>query len=233
MRQFFQLVEIRHLAFSVYDPLQDLQHTFGSLSARNTFSTAFTLGKVHKETGYLYHTGVFIHDYQSTGSHDGIQFLYRIKVQRRIQLIQDQTSAGRSADLYALESSTTLESAADIINNMTKCCSHRHFDQTGIFNGTGQRECLCSWASLGTDGTEPVCTFQNDLRYVGICLYVIQYGRFLPQTFFNGTRWFNTRHTSVSFDRCRQGGSLTTYESTCTTVDMQMEIHIRTQDMIT
>lgn len=115
------------------------------LTTRNTFSTTLTLGKVHKETGYFYHTGIFIHDYQSAGSHDSIQFLYRIKVQRRIQLILDQTSAGRSADLYALESSTTLESAADIINNMTKCCSHRYFDQTGIFNGTGQRECLCSW----------------------------------------------------------------------------------------
>ena len=69
----FQLIQIGHLTLAIYDPLQDLQHTFGTLTARYTFTAALTLGEVHKESGNLNHTGIFIHNYQATGTHDRIE----------------------------------------------------------------------------------------------------------------------------------------------------------------
>ena len=70
-----RLIQVRHLLpLSGYDPLQDLQHPLGTLPAWNTFSTTLMLGKTHEETGNLYHTGIGIHNYQSAGSDDGIQF---------------------------------------------------------------------------------------------------------------------------------------------------------------
>ena len=41
----------------------DFQHTLGAFTTWNALTAAFVLGKVHEETGYLYHTGIFIHDY--------------------------------------------------------------------------------------------------------------------------------------------------------------------------
>ena len=231
--QFLQTVQIFHFAFVIYDPFQDLQHSLCSFPTWNTFSTGLSLGKTHEETGNLYHTGIGIHNYHSTGSYDCIEFLYRVKIQRLIQMFLCQTSTGRSTDLNCFELSTIFETATNIKDDLAKGTSHRHLDQTCIFNRTCQREGFCSRASLGTDGTEPFCTFQNDLRYVGKRFYVVEDGRFLPQSFFYRSWRFDTRHTSFSFDGCRQSRSLTTYKSTCTTVDMQMEVHIRTKDMIT
>ena len=137
-----------------------------------------------------------------------------------------QTSAGRSADLYGFKLRAFFESAADIINDLTQGTSHRHFDQTGIFDCTGQGECFGSRASGCSDRTIPVSSLQNNLRYVGKCLYVIEDGRFLPQSFFYRSRRFDTRHASFSFDGCRQCTSFSTYKRTGSAVDMHMETEV-------
>ena len=136
--KFFQLIQIGKLTFTCNDLLQDLKHTFGTLTARNTFTAALTLCKAHEETCNLYHTGILIHNNKSAGAHDGIQFFNRIKIKSMIDLIIDQTSAGRTADLYTLKCSTTLKATTDIINDMTEACSHWNLDKTGVLNGTGK-----------------------------------------------------------------------------------------------
>ena len=138
-----------------------------------------------------------------------------------------QTAARRSADLYGFKLRSFLKSAAYIINNFPQCTSHRHFNQTGIFNRTGQGECFGSRASGCSDRTIPVGSLQNDLRYVGKRFYVVEDGRFLPQSFFYRSWRFDTRHASFSFDGCRQCTSLSTYKCTCSAVDMHMETEIR------
>ena len=75
-------------------------------------------------------------------------------------------------------------------------------------------------ASLCTDGVEPVSTLKDDLRYVGISLYVIENGRLTPQTLLDSSRRFYSRHTSVAFDRSSQGRTFTTYERSGTAIDM-------------
>ena len=134
----FQLIQIGKLTLTCNDSLQDLKHTFGTLTAGNTFTTALTLCKAHEETRNLYHTGILIHNNKSTGTHDGIQLLNRIKIKRMIDLIVDQTSTRRTADLYTLKCSTALKTAADVINDMTEACSHRHLDKASVLNGTGK-----------------------------------------------------------------------------------------------
>ena len=71
--KFFQFIKVGHFALSFYDSFEDFQHTFGSFTTWNTFAAAFALCKVHKESGNFYHTGVFVHYYQTTGTHDRIQ----------------------------------------------------------------------------------------------------------------------------------------------------------------
>ena len=132
----FQLIQVGKLALAFNDPLKNLKHTFRTLTAWNTFATALTLCKAHEETCNLYHTGILIHNNKSTGSHDSIQLLNRIKIKRMVNLVIDQTSTGWSADLYSLKCSTALKATADIIDDMAKTCSHRNLDKTSVLNGT-------------------------------------------------------------------------------------------------
>ena len=196
----FQLIKIGHFTSALYDFLQNLQHSLGALTARNALAAALPLGKAHEETGNLYHTGILVHNNQSAGAHNGIQLLHGIKIKRRIQLILDQTSAGRTTDLYTLKCSTTLKTAADIIDDLTERGSHRHFNKACVLNRSCKGECLGTRASLCSDGTEPVGTLYNDLRNICIGLYVIQDGWLAPQTLLNCTRRLHTGHTSVSFN---------------------------------
>ena len=112
-----QFIQILYFTLSVYDPLKDFKHTLGANTAGTTFTAGFSLGEAHKETCNLYHTGIFIHNYQTTGTDDRIVFLDRIEVKRNIQMLLYQTSSGRSTDLNTLKSGISFESAADIISS--------------------------------------------------------------------------------------------------------------------
>ena len=61
----------------------------------------------------------------------------------------------------------------NIINNLTKCCSHWNFNKTCILNCSGQGEGLGSRASLCSDGVEPVSTLYDNLRNICVSLNVI------------------------------------------------------------
>ena len=69
-------IQILQLAFAVDDPLQNLQHPLGALTAGRTLTAGFTLGKAHEETGDLHHTGILTHDHHTAGADDGIELLY-------------------------------------------------------------------------------------------------------------------------------------------------------------
>ena len=112
-----QFIQILYFTLSVYDPLKDFKHTLGANTAGTTFTAGFSLSEAHKETCNLYHTGMFIHNYQTTGTDDGIKFLNGIKIKRMIDLVIDQTSTGWSTDLNSLKRSTGFQSSADIKND--------------------------------------------------------------------------------------------------------------------
>ena len=219
-RQFLKLIQIRHLTFSVYNPLQDFQHTFCSLTAGHTFSAAFSLGEAHEKSCHFYHTGILIHNHKAAGSHDCVKLFHRVKVKGNIQLILHQTAAGRSADLYALKSGSALQSAADIINNMAETGSHWNLYQSCVFNRPCQREGLRSRAPLCADGTEPVGSLKNNLRNIGIGFYIVQNCRLSPKALLYSTGRFYTGHSPVSFDGSCKRGAFSADKSSRAAVDM-------------
>ena len=120
-------------------------------------------------------------------------------------MLLGQTAAGRPADLNCLEGCAGFQPATDIKDNLTKGCSHRHLDKTGILDAAGQGEGLGSRASFCTDAAIPLMALQHDLRNVRIGLYVIQNGRLRPQALFYGTGRFYTGHAAASLDGSCQG----------------------------
>src|SRR5699024_2073701 len=170
---FFQGIQILQLSFSVYDPLQDLQHTFGTFTAGNTFSAGLPLGKAHEETGNFYHTGIFIHNNQAAGAHDGIVFLHIVKIQPYIQMFFCKTSAGRTADLDSLKVAAPFDAAADIVDDLPECSTHGNLNKAGVFNSTCNRESLGSRAAFCSDGTEPVSSFYDNTGNICKSFHVI------------------------------------------------------------
>ena len=232
MAQIFQLLQVFHLALAVYDLLQKLQHTLGSDPAGTAFSAGFPLGKAHEETRHLYHTGMFIHDNQSAGSHDGPVLLDGIEIQGNVQMLLCQTAAGGTSDLNRLKGRTGFQAATDIKDNLAKGRSHGNLNQTGILDAAGQREGLGSRASFCTDAAIPLMTLQHDLRNVRIGLYVIQNGRLRPQSLFYGTGRLYTGHAAVSLDGGCQGRTLAAYKGSRSLIDMHMEIETGAEDVL-
>ena len=115
----FQFLQIFHLTFTIYDLLKNLKHTFRTDTARSAFTAGFSLSKAHEESCNLYHTGMFVHNYQTTGTNDRSVFLDRVKVKRYIQMFFCQTSAGRTTNLNSLECSAGFQSSTDIENNLS------------------------------------------------------------------------------------------------------------------
>ena len=48
-----------------------------------------------------------------------------------------QTSAGWAANLYSLKGTAVFQSASDIKDDLTQCCSHRNFNKAGVLDRTG------------------------------------------------------------------------------------------------
>ncbi|MPN26664.1 hypothetical protein SDC9_174089 [bioreactor metagenome] len=68
--ELFQKLHVARLALAAGNALQNLQHPGGADAAGNAFAAGLVPNKVHKVTGGVHHTGVFVHDHQAAGTHD-------------------------------------------------------------------------------------------------------------------------------------------------------------------
>ena len=144
-----------------------------------------------------------------------------------------QTAAAGAADLHSLELSAVLQTAADVEDDLPQGGAHGHFDEAGIFNGTGQGEGLTAGGAGGTDGLEPVSAVQDDLGDVGVGLDVVQDSGLLPQALLNGSGGLGTGHTAVALDGGGQSGALAADECARAAVDVQAEVEVGAQDVVT
>src|SRR5579872_6348903 len=98
------------------------------------------------------------------------------------------TSAGWTASLHRLKGAATRNPTADFENNVAQRDAHRNFNQTGVLNGSRQREDLGAPAALRADLREPLAAVAKNGRDVGERLDVIDEGRTFPQTRFGRVR---------------------------------------------
>ena len=69
-----QPFDITLFSFAFGDAGEYFEHSFGSDAAEGTFPAGFFTGEVEKEPGHVDHTGGFVHDDHSAGTHDGTGF---------------------------------------------------------------------------------------------------------------------------------------------------------------
>ena len=73
-------INIFHRTLAPGDFVQDLVHSLCSHTARGTFTTGLIYRELQEEFGNIYHTGIFIHNDHTAGSHhgaDGDQDVYK------------------------------------------------------------------------------------------------------------------------------------------------------------
>ena len=144
-----------------------------------------------------------------------------------------QTAAGGAANLNRLEFRAVLQAAANIEDDLPQGGAHGHLDQAGVLNGAGEGEGLAAGAAGSTDGAEPVGALQDDLGDVGVGFHIVQNRGLLPQTLLHGSGGLGSGHAPVALDGSRQRGAFAADERAGAPVDVQMEIEVGAQDVVT
>ena len=116
--ELFQLIQIFHGRLTFCDFLKNFQHPSRTDPAGRTFAAGLIHGKFEKELGDVHHTGILIHDDQSAGAHHGSDLFQVVIIDRHIQMLRWDTSAGRSSGLGSLELLTVRDTAADFLHDL-------------------------------------------------------------------------------------------------------------------
>ena len=230
--QLFQKFDISVTALAFCDSFQNLQHSLSTDTAVVTFTAGFFLCKVKEETSHIYHTGVLIHNDHTAGTNDSTCFIDIFICNRSIDQLCRDTSAGWSAHLNSFEFLVVFDSSANVVNNLFQSHSHRNFYKAALFDLTCKGKYFGSFGLLGTSVSKCLTAVCNDPCNVCISFYVINVGRKLPVSLCSRERRFQTRHTSLTFQRSDQSGLLTTYECTCTSFDADIKVEICSKQIL-
>ena len=142
------------------------------------------------------------------------------------------TSAGRAAGLGCLELLAVRDAAADLLDDLAKCRSHRNFHKTYVRDLSAECENLGALGCLGSDGGIPLRALANDLRDVCISLNVIENGRLLEKTFHCGERRSRTRLAALSFDGSHKRCLLAADERACAETDLDIKVKAGSEDIL-
>ncbi len=146
-----QSLDIAFLPFAFTNTIEYFEHPLRTDTAGHALTTGLLLHEFKKEPCDIDHTGVFIHDDHAAGTHDRAKFGKRFIVERDVQVLFGHTSARWASDLGGLERLVIHRAATDIVHQLTQCCAYRHFDQSGIFDRSGQCKYFCTLALLGAE----------------------------------------------------------------------------------
>ena len=205
------------------DPLEDLQHTLGSFTAWSTFSAGLFLTEFHEESGRIDHTGIFIHNDETTGAHDSADLSDLFIICQGVQRLSRDTSAGRAAQLGCFELLATRDATTDIKDDIADRGTHGNLHQTNIVHCPGHRKNFCSLGTLGSNGCIPVTALEDDLAHIGIGFNVIEDRRLLPETLACRERRPWPGHSALTFDGIHQSGFFTADKCAGTLVDLDIK----------
>jgi len=130
-----------------------------------------------------------------------------------------EAAAGRSSQLNRFEFASADHATTHIKDHLAQGGTHRNFDQTGVFDVSGEGKDLGAFTGFGAHGGKPFGTFHKDRGQVGKGLHVIHHSGFAPQAAHGGIRWL--------------GCVLTADECACSGADFSFETEIRAEDVFT
>ena len=163
----FQRLQVFHRPFTLRDLVQDFVQAFVTDTARCTFTAGFFHREFEIEFSHGYHTIILVHHDHTPGTHHGTGCQQVVEIDRYIQMLLGQTTAGRSSGLYRFKFLTVFDTAANLVNHFTKGSSHGHLDQSHVIDFSGKGENLGSLGTFRPDFVEPVGSLDNNGRDIG------------------------------------------------------------------
>ena len=139
-----ELVDILHLALAGCDLIEYLKQSLGTYTARSTLTAGLVNGELKVELGDIHHTGILVHNDKSARAHHRAKSYEVIIVDRSVDILSRDTSAGRTACLCSLELLAVWYAAADLLDNFTQGSTHRYLNKTYVCDLTAQSEYLCT-----------------------------------------------------------------------------------------
>ena len=142
------------------------------------------------------------------------------------------TSAGRTAGLGRFELLAVRNTAADLFDDRAKGCSHGNFHKTYVCDLAAEREDLGALGSLCSDRGIPFRTLADDLRYVCICLNVVENCGLLEEAFDCRERRSGTRLAALTFDGSHQSCFFAAYECARAETDLNVKAEVCAEDIL-
>src|SRR5208283_4389577 len=116
-----------------------------------------------------------------------------------VQKTLRNTSARRTSGLYRFETAALGNPAAHLKNNLAEGDSHRHFNETGILDGSGEREHFRAFAAFGSNPRKPRASIAHNRRDIRVGFYVVDERGPAPQSGFGGIRRTRPRGSPLPF----------------------------------
>jgi len=169
-----QLFDIIWVGAALANSINNVQHPRYTDAAWNAFSARFLLHKFQEEPRHVNHAGIGIHYHKSARSHDRTKLVQRLIVYRDIEIFLRNTTTGRPANLGSLEFFSARNSTTDIVNNFSKRCSDRYFNQPGNVNCTGKCKNLRPMTITDPEGRKPFASVDKNRRNIRKSFDVVQ-----------------------------------------------------------
>src|SRR3990172_7217527 len=195
----------------------------GTNAAGNALSTGFSLGKIQKIMGYVYHTGILIHYNHPAGPHHRPCLSETLIIHRQIQQLFRDASPGRSAGLDCLKCLTLWYATPYLVNKLPQGNAHRYFHKPGVVYLSHEGKYLSTLT--------PVCPYSRVIfsapidneRYICPGLYIVYICGPTPQPLLGRIWRSGPGFTFSPFNRCHQGRLLATDKSPCTPGNLEVK----------
>ena len=144
---------------SLGDFFQQQQHLFAADPAGGAFAAGFVDREIKVEFGDVDHVGGFVHHDHAARPHDGADFFQFFIANRQADVGCRDHAARRTAGLNGFQFFAVRYAAADFVDDGVDGGAHRHFDQAGMLNLSGEGENLGAFGGFGAEGRKPVGAF--------------------------------------------------------------------------
>ncbi len=179
---------------------------------------------------HLHHTGAVIHNDQTARTHHRSGLGESIIIHGEVEQLLRDTPPGRPPGLYGLEAAALLNAAPDFKDNLPQSGAHRRLHKACVDHLPYQREHLCSFASLGTDGSELFRARVDNNRYIGPGFHIIDHRRPSPQSPFGRKDIFVPGLADIPLNRAEQGCLLTADKGAAAAHDLYVKGQLAPQN---
>ena len=196
--QLFEQLDISVSAIALAYPLKSFSQAHSADAAGDALPARLVCCEIKKEFCHAHHAGALVHNDHSARAHYRARCRKSLVVYNRVGKLRGDASAGRAAELNALELFAAAYSAADIKNNISERLAHRYFNKSAALYLACQRKNFCAFAGLGAYSGKRLSAVVDYPCYIRECLNIVYVRRLVHISRLRRERRLEARHTALT-----------------------------------